>query len=88
MKIMNNGIDIHPDKQMNKYELMESVIVPSELRGNVKAPPSKSMTQRAIAAALLADGESIIINPSGCDDSLAAMSIASGLGAAVVTEAQ
>jgi 3-phosphoshikimate 1-carboxyvinyltransferase len=65
---------------------MESVIVPSELRGNVKAPPSKSMTQRAIAAALLADGESIITNPSSCDDSLAAMSIASGLGAVVRTE--
>jgi 3-phosphoshikimate 1-carboxyvinyltransferase len=41
------------------------------------------MTQRAIAAGLLADGESIITNPSYCDDSLAAMSIAVGLGAKV-----
>jgi 3-phosphoshikimate 1-carboxyvinyltransferase len=41
------------------------------------------MTQRAIAAALLADGQSIIHNPSYCDDSLAAMSIAVGLGARV-----
>jgi 3-phosphoshikimate 1-carboxyvinyltransferase len=41
------------------------------------------MTQRAIAAALLATGESTIINPSYCDDSLAAMSIATGLGARV-----
>ena len=39
------------------------------------------MTQRAIAAALLADGQSVIHNPSYCDDSLAAMSIAVGLGA-------
>lgn len=65
---------------------MESVIVPSELRGNVQAPPSKSMTQRAIAAALLAEGETIITNPSSCDDSMAAMSIASGLGAVVRKE--
>jgi 3-phosphoshikimate 1-carboxyvinyltransferase len=41
------------------------------------------MSQRAIAAALLADGQSIIHNPSYCDDSLAAMSIAVGLGARV-----
>ena len=60
--------------------------MPSDLRGEVQAPPSKSMTQRAIAAALLSGGESIILNPSGCDDSLAAMSIASALGASVVTE--
>jgi 3-phosphoshikimate 1-carboxyvinyltransferase len=41
------------------------------------------MTQRAIAASLLADGQSIISNPSYCDDSLAAMSIAVGLGARI-----
>jgi len=65
---------------------MERYIDPSALNGNIKAPASKSMTQRAIAAALLADGESIIHNPSYCDDSLAAMSIAVGLGARVVPE--
>ena len=62
---------------------MERHIDPSLLKGTVKAPSSKSMTQRAIAAALLADGESTIHNPSYCDDSLAAMSIAVGLGARV-----
>jgi len=62
---------------------MERIIVPTAIRGCVRAPASKSMTQRAIAAALLSDGESIIINPSYCDDSLAAMSIAVGLGARV-----
>ncbi|MGA2406964.1 MAG: 3-phosphoshikimate 1-carboxyvinyltransferase [Bacteroidales bacterium] len=62
---------------------MERYVEPSEIRGNIKAPASKSMTQRAIAAALLADGQSIIHNPSYCDDSLAAMSIAVGLGARV-----
>ena len=62
---------------------MERNLEPSALKGNIKAPASKSMTQRAIAAALLADGQSIIHNPSYCDDSLAAMSIAVGLGARV-----
>jgi 3-phosphoshikimate 1-carboxyvinyltransferase len=60
---------------------MERCVEPSEVNGLIKAPSSKSMTQRAIAAALLADGQSTIFNPSYCDDSLAAMSIAVGLGA-------
>jgi 3-phosphoshikimate 1-carboxyvinyltransferase len=60
---------------------MERYVEPSGIKGEIKAPASKSMTQRAIAAALLADGQSIIHNPSYCDDSLAAMSIAVGLGA-------
>ena len=60
---------------------MERCVDPSEVKGQIKAPASKSMTQRAIAAALLADGQSTIFNPSYCDDSLAAMSIACGLGA-------
>lgn len=62
---------------------MERIIVPSTVKGILNAPPSKSMTQRAIAAAVLASGESTIINPSYSDDSLAAMSIAVGLGAKV-----
>lgn len=62
---------------------MERHLEPSALKGRIKAPSSKSMTQRAIAAALLADGQSIIQNPSYCDDSLAAMSIAVGLGAKI-----
>lgn len=62
---------------------MERYIDPSHLKGTVKAPSSKSMTQRAIAAGLLAGGNSIIHNPSYCDDSLAAMSMAVGLGARV-----
>ncbi|MEI6048095.1 MAG: 3-phosphoshikimate 1-carboxyvinyltransferase [Bacteroidota bacterium] len=62
---------------------MERYIEPSRIKGQLKAPSSKSMTQRAIAAALLANGQSIIYNPSYCDDSLAAMSIAVGLGARV-----
>lgn len=62
---------------------MERYVDPSAVNGKVKAPASKSMTQRAIAAAVLADGQSTIRNPSYCDDSLAAMSIAVGLGARI-----
>ena len=66
---------------------MERYLEPSKIKGQLNAPASKSMTQRAIAAALLADGQSIIHNPSYCDDSLAAMSIACGLGARVEPQA-
>jgi 3-phosphoshikimate 1-carboxyvinyltransferase len=66
---------------------MERYVDPSAVKGTIKAPSSKSMTQRAIAAALLTNGQSIIYNPSYCDDSLAAMSIAVGLGARVVPKA-
>ncbi len=65
---------------------MERFLDPSSLKGSIKAPTSKSMTQRAIAAAILANGQTIIHNPSYCDDSLAAMSIAVGLGARVEPE--
>jgi 3-phosphoshikimate 1-carboxyvinyltransferase len=69
-----------------KNKDMERHLEPSAIKGQIKAPTSKSMTQRAIAAALLADGQSVIHNPSYCDDSLAAMSIAVGLGAKVEPE--
>ncbi|MBK7172180.1 MAG: hypothetical protein IPH84_02855 [Bacteroidales bacterium] len=60
---------------------MKLKIYPSELFGKVAAPPSKSMTQRAIAAGMLAEGLTRIINPSACNDSLASLQIASDLGA-------
>ncbi len=65
---------------------MERSVEPSFVSGQITAPPSKSMTQRIIAAAIMADGQSTIINPSYCDDSLAAMSIAVSLGARVEPE--
>lgn len=66
---------------------MERIVEPSRIKGHVKAPTSKSMTQRAIAAALMSEGESIIMNPSYCDDSLAAIGIARQLGADVAMDA-
>ena len=51
--------------------------------GIADAPPSKSSMQRAVAASLLANGKSTLLNPSYCDDSLAALEIAKCLGAKV-----
>jgi len=62
---------------------MNRVIKPSQISGKLHAPASKSMTQRAIAAGLMAGGTTIIRNPSTCNDSLAALSIAEKLGATV-----
>jgi len=55
----------------------------SEINGSVKAPASKSMMIRAVAAAALAEGGSRIRNPSLCEDGLAAIACARVLGANV-----
>jgi len=62
---------------------MDVVVEPCEINGNIKAPASKSMMQRAVAASLLADGTSVLANPSYSDDCIAAMNIAEQLGAEV-----
>lgn len=58
-------------------------IIPCSAEGIVQAPASKSMMQRAIAAALLSQGTSEISNPSFCRDAVAAMGIARNLGAEI-----
>jgi len=62
---------------------MKKYVYPSKISGTISAPASKSVMQRAIAAALLAEGESVLNHPSFCNDSLAAMRVAEGLGASV-----
>ncbi len=47
---------------------MQLTISPSKLTGTVKSPPSKSMTHRAIFAAALSNGNSVINNVSASDD--------------------
>ncbi|MGE4289356.1 MAG: 3-phosphoshikimate 1-carboxyvinyltransferase [Salinivirgaceae bacterium] len=59
---------------------MIKVINPSVIQGEVKAPPSKSFMQRAIALSVLADDETLIENPSRCDDALAGLNIAASFG--------
>lgn len=62
---------------------MKRYVYPSEIKGAIKAPASKSEMQRAAAAALLAEGDSLLINPSYCSDSLAALEIIEAMGAKV-----
>jgi 3-phosphoshikimate 1-carboxyvinyltransferase len=57
------------------------VIDPSEIKGTLNAPASKSVMIRAVAASLLAHGISRLANPSFCNDALAALGIADTLGA-------
>ena len=60
---------------------MQVTVNASDVKGSVSAPASKSAMQRAVASALLANGISEILNPSFCDDALAAMAMAECLGA-------
>jgi 3-phosphoshikimate 1-carboxyvinyltransferase len=62
---------------------MKITVHPSHLNGSAKAPPSKSLTQRAIAAGLLAHGTTVVRNPSYCSDAVAAISMAEALGATI-----
>ncbi len=65
---------------------MKKLVKHSVIKGKIKAPASKSMMQRAIAAALLADGETVLHNPSFCDDSLSSLNVAACLGAKIKKE--
>jgi 3-phosphoshikimate 1-carboxyvinyltransferase len=65
---------------------MKVTIQPSQLKGIVQAPASKSSMQRALAAALLAKGKTIIQNPGHSNDDLAAIDIIQALGALVESE--
>lgn len=62
---------------------MKKLVQPSEIKGTIKAPASKSMMQRAIAIAALADGTSVLYNYTPCNDAEAAIEIAKRLGAEV-----
>ena len=56
---------------------------PSKISGVINAPTSKSSMQRACAAALLHDGETIIHNPGKSNDDLAALGIIKNIGAEI-----
>lgn len=62
---------------------MKVIIKPSVINGILTAPASKSSMQRACAAALLHQGETLIINPGKSNDDLAALDIIQKLGATV-----
>jgi 3-phosphoshikimate 1-carboxyvinyltransferase len=60
---------------------------PSNISGTIQAPTSKSSMQRACAAALLADKETIISNPGASNDDLAAKDVIKNLGAIITQQA-
>lgn len=62
---------------------MQSTIQPSDLKGVLLAPASKSSMQRACAAALLRVGETIIRHPGHSNDDKAALGVIQDLGAQV-----
>lgn len=59
-------------------------IQPSAISGTIYAPASKSSMQRACAAALLKEGETIISNPGKSNDDLAALDVIQKLGAKIL----
>ncbi len=66
---------------------MKKFVAASQIEGEVKAPPSKSLMIRAVAAAILTERRAVTIeNPSACDDAVAALAVAEGLGAEVRRE--
>lgn len=62
---------------------MVVTIYPSQLKGSIQAPASKSSMQRACAAALLAKGITTLYNPGHSNDDQAALDIIKRLGAKV-----
>ncbi len=62
---------------------MDRLIIPGEVSGEVDPPSSKSYAQRAIAAALLAEGTSVLSGIEMCDDTAAALRVVQTLGARV-----
>lgn len=63
---------------------MKRYVKPCSIDISVTAQCSKSYSQRALIAALLAGGESVLMGFTPCDDSLAAIEVIRQLGATVV----
>jgi 3-phosphoshikimate 1-carboxyvinyltransferase len=59
---------------------MKAVVRPSEVQGQVEAPPSKSLTHRMAILGALAPGESVVNHPLICDDTLATLNALKALG--------
>ena len=63
---------------------MNVTVKPSKLGGNIKIPPSKSLSHRAIIAAALAEGKSIISNVLYSKDIKATIDSMRALGANII----
>ena len=62
---------------------MDTSVPRGQIAGVATPPCSKSYAQRALAAALLAEGESVLRNLDFCDDTLSAIRVIETLGAKV-----
>lgn len=67
---------------------MQQLVYPSTINGNLRAPASKSVAQRAIAIASLANGDSVIEYPGTCDDVASAIRVCRQLGARIREQGQ
>ena len=65
---------------------MKATIRPGNIEGNLRIPSSKSLMQRACAAALLQKGETIIRYPGKSQDELAALQMIQQLGARILSD--
>ena len=65
---------------------MKTTIHKGRIAGSITAPASKSYAQRAVAAALLAGGETTLTHLDLCTDTRAALDVARRLGASVSHE--
>jgi 3-phosphoshikimate 1-carboxyvinyltransferase len=62
------------------------VVPTGPLRARLAAPGSKSVTNRLLVLAALAEGESVLEHPLSSDDSAAMVRVVTGLGASVTEE--
>src|SRR6187455_68224 len=62
---------------------MKLTVHPGNISGTIEAPASKSSMQRALAAALIRTGDTIIQNPGISNDDMAALENIQKLGAKV-----
>ena len=60
---------------------MDRTVPPGEVSGALTPPCSKSYAQRALAASLLCEGESVLRNIEFCDDTRSALRCIEALGA-------
>ncbi len=65
---------------------MRTIIRPGDFSGQLAAPPSKSMSQRAFAIALLQNGSTIINYYGTSDDEKTALAVIQQLGAQIVAQ--
>ena len=80
---MTSNTHTHSQHQSSPSGAGGITIQPSSVSGQIFAPASKSSMQRACAAALVRNGESIIRNPGISNDDKAALRVIQALGATV-----